>query len=197
MKILSAEQRTGGASPQQIPFPFSGMKQHSFLTSEADVYTWIWCTCFLIDGCSADNADLIFCALISLPMGLPLLVVSTDNKLDVCLGLEDCTADMPRMTRQLMLHWYIWDVVVSYTVFPHLRLGLCVYVCGHGLSCVCISSRQYLSHILFHKSKSSSAGIQSKIPTYTHIHTHIQIMQAASLIPVTIHTLILPYKTND
>lgn len=86
MKILSV-------SPQQILFPFSGMRQHSFFTSEAGAYTSAWynITCFPLECCNADNADPIFCALISLPVGLPLLEASTDNKLDLCLGLEDCT----------------------------------------------------------------------------------------------------------
>ncbi len=107
MKILSAGQRTGGAPPQQIPSPFSGMKQHSFLTSEAEVYAPTSSAGFLTECCIADNADLLFRALISLSMGLPLLVASTDNKLDLCLWLEDCTADAAHMTRQLALPRYI------------------------------------------------------------------------------------------
>lgn len=78
---------------------------------------------FLLSAAALHNADLIFWALISLPMGLPLLATSTGNKLDLCLGLEECAADVSCMTRQLTLH----------AVFPQLMLGLCV-----ACMCVCV-----------------------------------------------------------
>ena len=61
---------------------------------------------FLLSAAVLHNADLIFWALISLPVGLPLLEAGTGNKLDLFLGLEECTADVPCMTRQLTLHRY-------------------------------------------------------------------------------------------
>lgn len=46
MKILSAEWRTGGAPPRQIPSLFLEMKQHLFLPSQAQVYSFNLMLCF-------------------------------------------------------------------------------------------------------------------------------------------------------
>lgn len=107
---------------------------------------------------------LYFYALISLPVGLPLLVASADNKLNLCLGLEECTSDVACMTRQFMLHWWctvygMWLHHIQYfheSLFIHSR---CVCVCVAGHSNVCAFLKTYplgnISHIVFDKSKSA------------------------------------------
>lgn len=143
---------------------------------------------FLIEHCIADNADLMYFALISLPMGLPLLVASTDNKLDLCLELEDCTADVPRMTRQLMLHWNIWDVMASYTVYDFSTTKVrVVCVCVNAWALVCAYAPGNI-HPIFYSINPNLVQQEFNLKSpHTHLYTHIQIMQAASLIPVMIH----------
>lgn len=134
MKILSV-------SPQQILFPFSGMRQHSFFTSEAGAYTSAWysITCFPLECWIADNADPIFCALISLPVSLPLLVASTDNKLDLCLGLEDCTGicALHHQTTHTSLVNKGCGVITIHIVFPYLRLGVCAFLKTNSWGNIC------------------------------------------------------------
>lgn len=121
-------------------------------------------------------------------MSLPLVVASTDNKVDLWLRLEDCcTADVLRMTRQLTLHWYIsGDIMCSIsTKSRFVCVCLCTWACVH-------TSGQCLSLSLSHKSQSSSAGSQSQIATHKQ-----RERERIDLIPVMIHTLISPYIPND
>lgn len=110
--ISRAEDRRRVASTNPLS-PFSGMKQRSFLTSQAEVYTWTWCTGFLIECCIADNADLILGALISLPVGSPLLVAATQTTnwiyvLDWKTALLICPAwwDSSRFTGVYGMWWH-------------------------------------------------------------------------------------------
>lgn len=66
-------------------------------------------------------------------MGLPLLVASTDNKLDLCLGLEDCFAPDDEATHTSFYTWYTykWRHHMQY-----FRPVVCVCVCIHTLSAI-------------------------------------------------------------
>jgi len=167
MKILSAEDRRRRFN-KSLPFlrdeatfifPFRSWSLHFNLIQH--------CSNFLLIAALLHNANLIFWALISLPMALPLLAASSDNKLDLCLGLEECTGDAPCITRQVTLHRF-----VLYGMWWHHMQYFCSEGWVYAWSCMCACTSEMPP------------------PPITH-------RQAASLILFMIHTLIPHDKPND